>query len=225
MEKTRLSLNRLSIFFRLYNYNIFQYNHYLLWNGIELENMSRNHFIKNESSSFHKVQKKSTLFDKRSQRKSTYTRKQRRAIQFQDQEWKSQLDQQARSQKPIWVVGDLSGISMYCRVDVSNYVYSKSQRVVFLRNIVTTNIVELLDKDLQIVAVLTTIYIPEWKRQRGLASDMISYIQKRVNELPFSLPLAVGPIFDETGAILKIVEKLGSYQKCMPWTLIQQFSV
>lgn len=40
-----------------------------------------------------------------------------------------------------------------------------------------------------------------------------------------ALPLAVGPIFDETGAILKIVEKLGSYQKCMPWSFIQQFSL
>lgn len=74
----------------------------------------------------------------------------------------------------------------------------------------------------QEVGLVAMIWIPEWRRGRGLAKDILTWIQTELNT-KYDMPMAIGPLVDGRGAIQRIAQSIGIYKATMPMTWVQQY--
>lgn len=132
-------------------------------------------------------------------------------------QWKHDLETQ-------WTTGDLKDTTrVFVDVDVLHAVFIRKPMPAVLST-------EHIDVDMLVskeeksppperVALLLTLFVPESARRKGVASAVIEYIESRVNrELGYRL--AIGPIFDETGALQRIATNRG-YSAVHPFTFLQ----
>ena len=75
---------------------------------------------------------------------------------------------------------------------------------------------------IQKVALLQTLYIPEALRRKKRATAIVEQLEQRANK-ELGLPLAIGPIIDETDAMTKLVTRR-KYVACPPFSWLQQGS-
>ena len=70
------------------------------------------------------------------------------------------------------------------------------------------------------VVLLQTLFIPATGRKKGRATEIVKQLEYRANT-ELHLPLAIGPITDETNAMMKICSKR-NYSFCMPFSQLQK---